>query len=261
MGVGDEIMATAQARRLQALDPRPVAVRAKDRINARWHVIWDGNPRLIKPEQLAGCEVQWLDNCSGRRPYIDYANTTREKWCWRADEPREPGEIYLSGAERQAFAHLRDCVLIEPNLKPGAPLTKQWGWDRWQELVLARRDVPWIQIGETRQKVLQGVGFVTTRTVREAAAVVANVRSAVLPEGGLHHAAAALGTPAVVVFGGYIAPAVTGYATQVSLFMESDEYPLGCGWRRPCRHCDAAMASITVERVVHELDGLLRKAA
>lgn len=260
MGFGDEVMVTAQARRLQALDARPVAVRAKDRVNARWHAIWDRNPRLVRPEDVAKHDVQWLENYSGRRPYIEYGRTTREQWCWRADEPREPGEIYLSTAERAEYQYLRDYVLIEPNLKPGAPPTKQWGEGNWQQLVRSRRNVEWLQIGTLPNRVLSGVRFVETRNVREAAAVLANVRSAVLPEGGLHHAAAALNTPSVVIFGGYIGPAVTGYPGQRSLFVQTDQYPIGCGWRRTCEHCTAAMASITVDQVGAELDDLLRKA-
>jgi hypothetical protein len=36
-------------------------------------------------------------------------------------------------------------------------------------------------------------------------------------EGGMHHAAAAVGVPAVVLFGGFIPPEIMGYKGQISL--------------------------------------------
>jgi ADP-heptose:LPS heptosyltransferase len=88
--------------------------------------------------------------------------------------------------------------------------------------------------------------------------VLANAKACVLPEGAMHHACAALNTPAVVIYGGYISPAVTGYDTQTSLFTGGD---LGCGMRHPCRHCDRAMASIKPETVADHLTGLLNEAS
>jgi ADP-heptose:LPS heptosyltransferase len=78
-------------------------------------------------------------------------------------------------------------------------------------------------------------------------------------EGGLHHCAAALGVPAVVIRGGFIGPRVTGYAGQVDLFVESAEWPLGCGVRSGCPHCAAAMESINRTMVAAALRKLLEE--
>jgi ADP-heptose:LPS heptosyltransferase len=65
-------------------------------------------------------------------------------------------------------------------------------------------------------------------------------------EGGLHHAAAALGVPAVVLFGGFIPPLVTGYETHINLTGGAQE---ACGSLKPCDHCRKAMDAISVEEV------------
>jgi hypothetical protein len=72
MGWGDEIMLTARARRMQSRDPRPVVVRDRSGM-ARWHPIWENNPRILKPgAHYSPRRVQYLDEYPGRRPYLDY---------------------------------------------------------------------------------------------------------------------------------------------------------------------------------------------
>jgi FkbM family methyltransferase len=59
-----------------------------------------------------------------------------------------------------------------------------------------------------------------------AAGVLSGASLLISPEGGLHHAAAALGVRAVVIFGGFISPATTGYALHTNLFTAAR--PAGC---------------------------------
>ena len=67
------------------------------------------------------------------------------------------------------------------------------------------------------------------------------------PEGGLYHAATALGIPAVAIFGGFVSPANQGYDHQTNLY-EPDGSP--CGMRVKCDHCTRALALITPEAVI-----------
>lgn len=263
MGWGDEIMVTAEARALQQKDPRKVAVPSK-RFASAWHPIWQFNPRMAHPDELTG--VQWLQNYSGHRPYIDYAKSTRERWAWKPYRC-EPGEIYLTDDERAIGAEIAGAVIIEPNIKAGAPRTKIWGrgTERWESLadLLRGRGFDLVQIGPRGAVEMRGVRRVFTANVREAAAAVSGARAVVTPEGGLHHCAAAFGVPAVVIRGGYIGPQVTGYAGQADLFVASEEWPLGCGARFSCAHCAAAMEAITPKKVSLALRELLneRKSA
>lgn len=248
-------MVAGEARRLQRSDPRKVRPTYPD---PRWHEAWEGNPRIARPEEQGDFQI-YAARENGLRPYA--ASKTSSQWTWKSYGP-EPGEIYFSNEEKAFGARHTGLIVIEPHLKPGAALTKQWGAQRWRQLVLGitrRLRVRPVQLGRSATVVLPGADFVYTRTMREAAAVLARARAALLPEGGLHHVAAAVGCPAVVIFGGYIAPEVTGYAAQRNLFVRSPQYPLGCGMRMRCTHCERAMASITVERVLGELEGLLEK--
>lgn len=249
MGWGDEIIVSGLARRAQRRDGRPVRV-VDGRGRARWNPIWNGNPRFAVPGERAA--VQVLASAPGRRPYI--ARETAQRWVWR-DWVCPVGEIHLSAAERQFGRAGRGRVIVEPQLKHAASPNKDWGRVRWQALVAALRraghDV--VQLGPPGTPLLAGATLIETCDFRAACAVLAQARLAVLPEGGLHHAAASFGTPSIVLFGGYISPRQTGYAHQLNLFTGVEP----CGMRRPCPHCRRAMAGIDVERVQADAQTLL----
>jgi hypothetical protein len=250
MGWGDEIMLTADVRRLQLKDPRKVAVRGKMG-EARWHEIWANNPRMAVPMEvrLGRTPVQWLHNCGGHRPYLDYARfPNRDTYAFREDFRAEPGEIYLTPAERAwaAGQGLQGAIIIEPTIKPGAPVNKAWIESRWGELARILEPIaPLVQLGSESAATLRGCRRVVTRNTREAAAAVSAASLVITVEGGLHHCAAAFGIRAVVLFGGYISPATTGYDMHVNLFTGGK----ACGSRKPCQHCREAMAAITVDQV------------
>ena len=139
-------------------------------------------------------------------------------------------------------------MILEPRLKPAASPNKDWGWQRWAELArrLDRHGLRVAQFGGPSTRPLPGAEVIACASFREACAVLSRARLAVLPEGGLHHAAAALGTPAIVIFGGFISPRQTGYLHQLNLFTGGAP----CGMRKRCRHCEQAMRRIEVDEVV-----------
>ncbi len=249
MGWGDEIIVTGLAKRMQRHDPRPVRVLDR-KGRPRWSDIWSGNPRLSAPGQRGN--VQILASSPGLRDYIASESDTR--WVWR-EWVCPVGEIHLTPAEQAFAAPFAGRVLLEPNLKPGASPNKDWGWARWQTLAdtLARGGQRVAQFAPPGARLLAGIEPIRTPGFRAACAVLAHARLAILPEGGLHHAAAALGTPSIVLFGGFISPAQTGYPHQANLFTGGTP----CGMRRPCRHCAQAMGRITAEAVLAEAGLLL----
>lgn len=249
MGVGDEIMAAGQARRLQALDPRKVRIVYRGMV-PRWNEVWLHNPRIAQPSDLG--DFQILENGPGCRPYIK--EKTAQQWVWR-DWDCPKGEIYLTLQEVAFGEHYQDRVIIEPHLKRKASPNKDWGilnWVRVAEL-MRRAGIRYAQLGPRGTRILEGAEHIVTDTFRQAAAVLANSVACVVPEGGLHHAAAALGIPAVVIYGGFISPKQTGYEDQVSIFTGGSP----CGMRIPCSHCAKAMSQIKPDRVFHELERLL----
>lgn len=259
MGIGDEVMVTGEIKRLAGGTAKRFAVRdPRDRAaqrgtQHRWVDIWDGNPRIARPGEAFD---EWYTNAPGVRPYIGAKG--QMNWVWKPYVP-EPGEIFLTDAERALGREASGFVIVQPSIKAGAPVNKQWGWARWQELVKLPLRAPyrWLQVGTEHERRL-GVDYLQTNTFREACAALAFASAAVLQEGGLHHAAAVFGTPAVVIFGGYISPRVTGYKTQRSLFVDFDgRWPLGCGMRMACKHCEFAMRKITPQKVFTNVEELL----
>lgn len=256
MGWGDELMVTGHARELQACDPRRVRPHYDRQLD---HESWINNPRIAGRHEKGDFQL-YAGRVNGLRPYM--AAKQGDRYIWRAHQP-PVGELYFSEDEKAFGGGWPGRIVLHPCLKPGAPMNKDWGWKRWcglVELMLAKGLKP-SQIGVESSRRLPGAEFIVTKTMRRAAALLERARAAVLLEGGLHHCAAAVRCPAVVIYGGFISPAVTGYAGQRGLFMQTSEHPLGCGWRVNCNHCSAAMAQISPAMVLTHLEALLVPAS
>lgn len=257
MGFGDEIMATAEARRLKRADPS-AAVVIGDGEREVWSdeaaQVFAGNPHISRLAQVErGTRLVWLANYYGHRPYLDYGRGEPGRRQAFAPYRAVAGELYLSDAERAAAAVVvgaarraaRPVVSIEPHTAFGP--NKDWGLDRWQAVVDALgAQVVFLQPSYGRS-LLAGVRAVPS-TFRRYAAVLASCDAHVGLEGGLHHAAAAVGCRAVVLFGGRISPRITGYRGHDNLFVDLPGSP--CGMVADCAHCRACLASIDVEAVV-----------
>lgn len=233
MGIGDELMAAGAARRERArLQYGPVGV--VDRWGRRrWHPIWDYCPDVARPEVRAPV----ITNAGKARPYIDWPGSDATRWKFIPYRP-EPARVELPADVRAWAEQYRGRVVIESRIKAGAPVNKQWG--KWSELQARRPDIPWLPMPELPSFI-------------HALAVLSVARAAVLPEGGLHHGAAAMGLRAVVIFGGYVSPANTGYDMHRNLFTGGEP----CGNRQPCAHCREAMSQITPAMVLRELEQIL----
>jgi ADP-heptose:LPS heptosyltransferase len=234
---------------MYAREPRKVRLEYGKRI---WSEVFENNPKIARYEEQGDFQV-YQARVNGLRPYASAKTATR--WTWRDDYKPPVGEFFFYAYELAWASRLESRVIIEPNQKKSASPNKDWGWDRWQELVrlMVLAGLKVTQLGPRGTKRISGADLIETETFRHAAAALSRARAAVLPEGGLHHAAAAVGLRAVVIYGGYISPRQTGYDLHVNLF--TGEKP--CGMRLPCRHCDDAMAKISPEEVLERLRGIL----
>lgn len=235
----------------QQKDPRKVKITYE---KPRWNELWRNNPRIAQPGEDG--DFQELRPRDGyKRPYIEAKSDTLWTWKrwpeeWGGCAPR--GELYFTDEELAFGRKHAGHVIVEHRIKAGASPNKQWGMRCWTELAhfLGASGIKPVYLGPIREPNLQGAHWLCTGDVRSAAAVIANAKMVIVHEGFLHHVAAAVGTPAIVIYGGYISPAITGYADQESLFTGADSrYPLGCGNRKPCRHCEIAMEAITPKYV------------
>jgi hypothetical protein len=248
MGWGDELMAAGQARKVYEQTGRAVQIVGIDR-RARWSELWQGIPYIVGPGARAAPNT--ILNGPNARPYVTSKSATR--WFWQPFVPT-PAQPSLNMLERMVGKLVAGAVVIEPTIKDRASPNKAWTPGRWAELVEALPDVEFVQLGPPGLIPLDRVRHVVTRSFREAIGALSGAAAYVGPEGGLHHAAAAVGIPAVVLFGGFIAPENTGYKEHRNLFTGG----YACGSRVPCGHCQKAMNDITVQLVADSLRGVLR---
>jgi len=240
MGIGDWILATAEARYFNEQTKKKV-VFAHSKTNVpQWSEAFNNNPRIVKhPER--GKDYCIIRNHGGKRPY--HLGYDGERFTWNYKFKAEPGELYLT-MEQKKVGQI-GAVIIEPNTKDAAlSRNKAWPFDRWQELVYSV-DVPWVQLGNAQAKSLQGVRRVITKTFSDTLGWLYNCSLLVTTDGALHHAAAALGKPAVVLWGGLAPPQVLGYDIHTNICHATS----WCGLNKPCPHCREEMEKITVEEV------------
>lgn len=253
MGWGDELMASGQARVLHERTGRKVQV--VDRHGERrWSPIWEGNPKIARPSDSGKFET--VVNAPGTRPY--HSGKLEDRWVYNPTFRADVGEIYFTEAERDFASRYQPQVVVEPNLKKKASPNKDWGWERWLAFagMALERGMGLVQLGPAGTRRLPGVALIETPSFRHACAVLANAGAYVGHEGGLHHAAAALHIPGVVIFGGFTPVELTGYPIHRNFGVGIGG---ACGMRRPCAHCAREMAAITPQRVFKELEDVLEE--
>lgn len=238
MGFGDELLTSGIVRKAHLKTGKKVLVGDGEKVI--WSEVFDHNPRISR-EITPDCV--WVKSVKGNRPYIDYARSTPGRMVWKPWKA-EPGELYFSEEELRWTE--TDFVYIEPNVKGSFGGNKDWGFEKWQAVVDAL-PLNWIQ-GKGRP--LRNVLQLETRSFRDACALLSRAFLFVGTDGGMHHAAAALGLPAVVVWGGLIGPNTLGYDFHTNLCKATSF----CGSVTPCLHCRQALDSITPDMVVEAIE-------
>jgi len=250
MGIGDELMAAGQARKLHKSNGMPVLIVDRGG-RPRSHELWAGLPYII--QRPGGKPCNRLVNGSGVRPYI--AAKTPTRWHWRPFVPT-PAEIVFTPAELAFAEPYRGMVMIEPNVKAIGHDNKAWLPTRWVELVtnLQSPQYRFVQCTGAPDTFRAAAAQVLTPTFRHAAAVLSVCKAFVGTEGGLMHAAAAVGTPAVILWSEFIDPSITGYKTMTNLRHAGKP----CGNRLQCAGCRKSMNAISVHEVEQALLGVLK---
>lgn len=255
LGAGDEIVAAGQAQRLWDADPSSRIAIVDVNGRPRWHPIWEGNPILASPADVArGEQVRTLMSAPNCRPYIVYPFTKDTGWTFnKAFRCREhKAQLYLTPEEiaRGDEARLKygPYVLIEPFTKHD---NFRWPIERWNTLVHSCPDLRFVQHTHLESGDFVDGAHLEPATFREACGLIAGASAYVRSESGLCHAAAALGCPQVTLFGGCMdADVMGGYDKQICIVDVEAGSP--CGSWKPCDHCARAMQRITV--------GLVRQA-
>lgn len=266
MGYGDAIMATALARGLHA-QGKLAAFFSPDGNHRR--IKWTGvcedilkyNPNVAKPHQEMQDNLVWHPHYKKVFSYTHY-DGQKLKWIWNMDFRVTPGEMFF-GPDDLAPAAEGRYIVIEPNVawQRRANLNKDWGDGKYERLAieLAARGYTVVQCihGNSKRK-LRDVKRVETQTFRRACAVMRGASLVIAPEGGNHHAAAAVGVPAIILWGGWSPPQTMGYDNHVKLTGGAEP---GCGNVNLCSHCRAAFDRISVEEVLEKAVGMMNGEA
>lgn len=250
MGYGDQLMAAGLAEALHAQAPTAGPVTICDQYgNPRWQPLWARNPAIGVTK--SGPRITCGAGCL---PYLVYPRRDHRlefSPTYRARDLR--GHIYLTPEE---LAYGRDVadrhgayILIEPTPTDRKNVNRCWPRASWEALLgeLQRLSFTTIQCAHPDATRLPGVPAVATPTFRDACGVIKAARLVVCLEGGVAFAAAALGTPAVVLWGGCISAGVLSFPEHVNLVDDDPQTP--CGALRPCDHCTRAWARLTPARV------------
>lgn len=254
MGLGDNLMAAGMARGAAARGKRIAFGDGRQ-------IIWDQyseqiflgpdnssrNPNIAPPGSEHDRDIEWIRYHKGHRLYNINGG---DRWIWNHNFRPIPGEIFFTKLELQNSRRAgQGFVVIEPNVPhyKSVAANKQWPHARYNKLAryIKKTGVDVVQFRHSGGVELPNARQIQTRSFRDALAIMSRARLYIGPEGGLHHGAAAVGIPAVVLFGGFIPPSVTGYATHTNLTGGA----VACGSFNPCEHCKAAMERITVDNV------------
>jgi ADP-heptose:LPS heptosyltransferase len=252
MGIGDNLMATGMAR---GAAKRGVRIAFGCGKKLRWDqhsaMVFANNPNIARPGHERNGSIKWIAYHKGNRIYNTH-DAANNRWIWNYDFQPVPGEMFFSNEEaRDGKRHGKGFVVVEPEVVTwkSSSANKDWGRAKYQQVarVLKADGQRVVQFAHEKSgPMLEGVEKVVTRNFRDALAILSHARLLISPEGGLHHGAAAVGVPAVVLFGGFIPPSVTGYENAKNLTGGAE----ACGSLQPCAHCRQAMNRITVEEVV-----------
>jgi hypothetical protein len=255
MGYGDEIMASYYAKGAYARGKRIAFGNGR---HISWHgyahQIFRNNPNVAPPGSERDVDIEWINHSyRGNRPYN---RRFGDQWLWLTGFGNRPGEIFFDDEElRWAEQFGKDFVIVEPNVpafKSVAP-NKQWRVERYAEVAhhLTKAGYEVLQFlvpppyGPGHK--MQSATSIKAPTFRHALALMQRARFFIGPEGGLHHGAAAVGTPGTVIFGGFISPQITGYDIHINLFAGRE----ACGSFYQCKHCREALDAISVQHVMH----------
>jgi hypothetical protein len=238
MGLGDWLMASGDAKEANERTGKKVKLGDGSRMFTDIQV-FSNNPRMALKLDT---DVVWVNNYPGSRPYLK--GTNKGKLLFNDDYKPRVGEIYFSHEEQKDIDKIDgNYIVVEPNVKRVYAHTVNKAWHGWEELL--KHDLPWLQLGDV--SVDRYTNWKETATFRDALKVLSKAKLFVGTDGGLHHAAAALGIPSVVIWTGFTSPRHLGYDTHRNIHDGSEP----CGtYDSVCQHCLLKSKAISVEQVL-----------
>jgi ADP-heptose:LPS heptosyltransferase len=177
------------------------------------------------------------------------------------ERPHRP-RLYLTRLEswsaRGVDALPRPRIVVAPHGPPDVRLpNKIYPWTQWLDLAPRLAVLPGslLQVGSSREgPLLPGARDFRDRGFRRTAAVLARCDLLLTHVGGIMHLAAAVGLPAVVLYGAAEHPVISGYPWNYNIYT-----PITCGpcWlETACSH-HSCMRFLVPARVMHVVEAVL----
>ena len=282
MGLGDDIMATAVAKieKEKYPDKQIIIGNFEKRLLVE-SIIYKNNPHITTSEELDNNKpVHFVNNHNENRPYIDWQKTNLKNYKWNFNFKSTPGQIFFSKEEvnfakkilteaqenwhKKKNKSYNKIIFIEPTSTKIRDQelyfkhrNKDWGLKNWQKLSdILQEEHLVIQSVHNEGIELNNI-FTCQVDFRIACALISKSNIFIGPEGGLGHASAALAKPAVIIFGGWIHPSITGYDFHENIYIDIKGSPCGAvGYE--CKHCKECMKNITLDQVIFSINKILK---
>ena len=207
--------------------------------------------------------MEWINYRKGNRVYSTLSKD-RARYVWNYKWRMVAGEFFFSDAEKALAATFAPgFIVIEPNVPwhKACAINKDWGESKYNELArrLLLQGHRLVQFKHSHsRRLIAGADIIELPRFRQAIAVLSRAAAYVGAEGGMMHAAAAVGVTGTVLFGGWSPPSVCNLPTNIAV-VGINSGP-ACGSLYPCKHCHDAMASISVDMVKTAVMGQLQNA-
>ncbi len=275
MGLGDDLMVTGYAEQEKKKYPsKQVVVGNLDEKKIYDSPIYINNPNITPINSIdKNKPIHFINYHNRNRPYIDYQNSNNNKLQWNMNFSPIPGKIYFSDDEKNKAKEILNAAeqewknnnkskfkgviffeststKIDHDFYSNKMKNKDWGEFNWKKLILKlKNEYLIIQSKHEKSKKFEGAYYSAIDfDFRTACAIISEVDLFLGLEGGFGHAAAALGKKAVLYFGGWIHPKVTGYKFHENIYFDDPKSPCGTiGYI--CNHCEEARRNLTVEYV------------
>ncbi|MAH49633.1 hypothetical protein CMI37_27670 [Candidatus Pacearchaeota archaeon] len=173
------------------------------------------------------------------------------------DDPELKCELYFSDQEEEESKNIiqeltKGYVVIEPNSKQDYTPNRKYPFEKWQKVVDSLSgEVDFVQVGAPGTPALRGVhSLVGKVSFRQAALVIRSARLFVSTEGGLSHAANAVGTKSVIVLTGYQGYDMVAYPDNINISIATHG---PCGLKIECLDCKKDAANHDCNEIINNI--------
>jgi len=283
MGLGDDLMITAFAEQEKKKHKnKQIVIGSLEEKKFYNSLIYLNNPNITPIDKVdKNKPIHFIDYHSRNRPYIDYKNSNKSNRKWNMKFSPVPGRLYFTEDEKNKAKIILDeakdhwkkinstefkaviffestSTKIDHNYYYYKMKNKDWGGSNWKELILKLKDnYLIIQSKHEKSERYDGTYYSSIDfDFRIACALMKECDLFLGPEGGFGHAAAALDKKAVLYFGGWIHPKVTGYNFHENIYFDHPDSPCGAvGYI--CKHCEDARHFIGVDYVYDKIISII----